>query len=168
MEQGRARGEPSGQLASGLFGATLSDRDEREKGAHNVNMRGRGRAFGRNTTVIGPSDVYESNEMLVIWRSDTVAEEAKLRRTSAGRRVRPSPTSDRFEPPARDAHRVIVAFTWQAGTNPVIIAEYYLSDPGSVMLSCVQLILDTYHDACLHARLSESLVAPSTLPSQLS
>ena len=102
MEQGRTRGGPSGQLASGLFGAALDDRNEREKVLHNVSMRGRGRAFGENTTVVGPSDIQESNRMLVIWRSNTaVAEEAKLRGTSAGRRVRPSPTSDRSKPPAR-------------------------------------------------------------------
>ena len=102
MEQGRARRGPSGQLASGLFGAALDDRNEREKVLHNVSMRGRGRAFGRNTTVVGPSCVQDRNGMLVIWRSDTaVAEEAKLRGTSAGRRVRPSPTSDRSKPPAR-------------------------------------------------------------------
>ena len=68
-----------GSWRRGTVGAMPGDADKREKGIHNVNMRGRGRAFGRNTTVVGPSDVYESNEMLVIWRSDTVAEEAKLR-----------------------------------------------------------------------------------------
>ena len=57
-------GRPSGQLASGLFGATLSDRNGREKRVHNVNMRGRGRAFGRNTTVVGPSEEEEEEERL--------------------------------------------------------------------------------------------------------
>ena len=169
MERGRTRG-------AAIWAAGVGERLVRclvmqasgRRGSITSIYGGEGGLLAEIRRVVGPS-VLEDNGRLAIWPSDTaVAEEAKLRRTSAGRRVRPSPSSDRFEPPARDAHRVIVAFTWQAGTNPVIIAEYYLSDTGSVMLSCAQLVLDTHHNACLHARRSESLVAPSTLPSQLS
>ena len=146
MEQGHARGGPSGQLASGLFGAALDDRNEREKVLHNVSMRGRGRAFGRNTTVVGPSYIQDRNGMLVIWRSDiAVAEEAKLRGTSAGRRVRPSPTSDRSEPPAR----VTAAFSWDlAGTNPTTITGrhylYHLNDDSARVRDFVRPVLDTH------------------------